>query len=148
MQFPFYAVMFDCSIAEQLVIHARYIDDNGTVQVKYLKVLDVLKHESDQDDASSEHIIRLNATNIANKVKDYIGSKNLCFSKLVGIGTDGATVMMGKSNGAVKKLVDFQLDAQPESSSGKCEAVGIHCAAHKLSLAAVKLWVSTALHRS
>lgn len=56
------------------------------------------------------------------------------FSNLVGLGTDGASVMTGRLNGAVKKIVDFQLNAQ--SAPSKCEAVGVHCAAHKLSLAA------------
>ena len=35
----------------------------------------------------------------------------------------------------IKQIVDFQLDAQAESAPSKCEAVGVHCAAHKLSLA-------------
>ena len=29
--------------------------------------------------------------------------------KVVGIGTDGASVMTGKHNGTVKQIVDFQL---------------------------------------
>ena len=82
-------------------------------------------------------IISLNATNIANQVKDFVLSKQLMFSKLVGIGTNGAPVMTGKHNGAVKQIIDFQKEAQTNSDPGcKCEVVGVHCAAHRLSLAA------------
>ena len=116
---------------------ARFIDPDGAVKVKFLKMLDALKPaECDEDNSNNDHIVSLNATNIACRVKDYVVSKHLMFSKLVGIGTDGASVMTGKHNGAVKQIVDFQLDAQAESAPSKCEAVGVHCAAHKLSLAA------------
>ena len=54
------------------------------------------------------------------------------FSKLVGFITDGASVMTEKHNGAVKQM----LNAQAEPAPSKCEAVGVHCAAHKLRLAA------------
>lgn len=47
---------------------------------------------------------------------DYIVSKQLEFFRLVGIGTDGAAVMNGKNNGTIKKIIDFQLDVQSESS--------------------------------
>ena len=50
------------------------------------------------------------------------------FSKLVGFITDGASVMTEKHNGAVKQM----LNAQAEPAPSKCEAVGVHCAAHKL----------------
>lgn len=131
----FFALMFDettdCSIVEQLVIHTSFNDPDGAVEIKFLKMLDALKPaECDEDNSSNDHIVSLNASNIARRVKDYVASKHLMFSKFVGIGTDGASVMTGKHNGAVKQIVDFQLDAQAESAPSKCEAVRVHCAAH------------------
>ena len=72
----FFALMFDettdCSIVEQLVIHTRFIDPDGAVKAKFLKILDALKPaECDEDSSSNDHIVSLNATNIASRVKDY-----------------------------------------------------------------------------
>ena len=98
----FFALMFDettdCSIVEQLVIRTRFVDSDGNLKVKFLKMLDALKSTEcgDEENPSNEHIVSLNATNISRKVNDYIVSKHLQFSKLVGIGTDGASVMTGK----------------------------------------------------
>ena len=44
--------------------------------------------------------------------------------KIVGLGSDGANVMMGKNGGVVKKLKDIQ----------PC-LIGVHCFAHRLELA-------------
>ena len=144
--------MFDettgCSIVEQLVIRGRFIDSDGKLKVKFLKILDALKPTECEENPSNELVVSLNATNIYGKVNDYIVSKNLQYSKLVGIGTDDASVMTEKNNGVVKKIVDLQLDAQADSSvSGKCEAVGVHCAAHKLSLAASQPGECNCLHK-
>ena len=126
----------DCSVIEQLVIRTRYIDSDGVLKVKFVKMLDALKPTAEEDRTHNQ-IISLNATNIANQVKDFVLSKQLMFSKLVGIGTDGAPVMTGKHNGAVKQIIDFQKEAQTNSDPGrKCVAVGVHCAIHRLSLAA------------
>lgn len=43
--------------------------------------------------------------------------------------------MTGRLNGAVKRLQRKQLEVQ-ENEAHKCEAVGCHCAAHQLNLAA------------
>ena len=114
----FFALMFnettDCSVIEQLVIRTRFIDSDGVLKVKFLKMLDALKPAA-KEDRTHNQIISLNATNIANQVKDFVLSKQLMFSKLVGIGTDGAPVMTGKHNGAVKQIIDFQKEAQTNS---------------------------------
>ena len=99
-------------------------------------MLDALKPTAEEDRTHNQ-IISLNAANIANQVKDFVLSKQLMSSKLVGIGTDGAPVMTGKHNGAVKQIIDFLKEAQTNSDPGrKFEAVGVHCAIHRLSLAA------------
>ena len=116
----------DCSVIEQLVIRTRYIDSDGVLKVKFVKMLDAFKPAAEEDRTHNQ-IISLNATNIANQVKYFVFSKQLMFSKLVGIGTDGAPVMTGKHNGDVKQIIDFQKEAQTNSDPGrKCEAVGVH----------------------
>lgn len=129
-----YALMFDettdCTTVEQLVIHCRYIFD-GTLQVKFLAMIDVLGSLGEQ--LNEERTISLNAANIAGAVEDFIGKKGLAFDCLRGIGTDGAPIMTGRKGGAVKLLKDRQRAVTaPECT----QAVGVHCGAHKLNLAA------------
>ena len=62
--------------------------------------------------------------------------KQLPYDGLVGLGTDGAAVMVGKNGGAVKKIVEIQTEKQNDKENGKVKAVGQHCTAHKLNLAA------------
>lgn len=179
-----YALMFDettdVTTVEQMVIHARFLDDEGNVRVHFLKIIDCLEKSPEADaavepvegiadvndvdenvdgpaDAVDEivdnvvqhliymdndlddTIIRLNAKQITTKVTDYIEKNDLDYSKLKGIGTDGAAVMVGRKNGAVKQIIERQLQQQTESaSSTTCQAIGQHCAAHKLNLAASK----------
>ena len=148
-----YSIMFDettdVSVIEQLVIHSRYIDQNGDVQVKFLKILDALAKDDDTDtnvdnDGTDMNeldigIISLNADTIRRKVTNYIEDNDLPYSTLRGIGTDGAAVMTGKRNGAVKQIIERQKDKQVDTKDPNkliSQAVGAHCAAHKLSLAA------------
>ena len=51
------------------------------------------------------------------------------------LGTDGAASMVGKDKGAVKIIVDRQV-LQEGAGDNQCRAVGQHCSAHKLNLAA------------
>ena len=135
-----FSLMFDettdISVNEQLVIHCRFLSENGDLKVHYLKLIDALDNVSKQDlqNHVSDGVISLSASQIAKRVTEYIDSVNLDYSKFKGIGTDGAAVMTGKLNGAVKRIRDYQLSKQ--IGEFKVEAVGQHCAAHKLSLAA------------
>lgn len=153
-----FSIMFDettdVSVIEQFVIHARYIDEKGNVQSRFLKILDALASdntETQTNEASAperpetdmnelDHgIITLNADAICGKVTKYLEGNGLDYAKLRGIGTDGASVMTGKNNGAVKKIIERQSSQQvDENNPNKLinRAVGAHCAAHKLNLAA------------
>ena len=156
-----YSLMFDkttdCATIEQMVIHARYVKKNGELCVKYLKILDALDNkekpaaaaatdghdgnaESDDDivmeeNELDERVVTLNATTISKKVTDFIEENSLEYSKLSGIGTEGASVMTGRENGAVKKIIDHQVEKQKDVRI-PVKAVGQHCAAHKLNLVA------------
>ena len=111
-QAKYYSLMFDettdISTIEQMVIHARYVDENGKVVTKFLKILDCLDPQLDGNDG--DVTISLNATQIADTVANFIDEKQLPYDKLVGLDTDGAPVMVGSKNGAVKKIVEIQED--------------------------------------
>ncbi|XP_052249683.1 zinc finger protein 862-like [Dreissena polymorpha] len=64
------------------------------------------------------------AVNIVSMVLEELKTKGLDISKMVGIGTDGASVMTGRTGGVVKLL-------QEHSPS----LIGVHCAAHREALA-------------
>ena len=108
----YFPIMFDetidVSTIEQMVIHARYIDKNGKIVTRFLKILDCLDQDMDEEVMS----ISLNADKISQKVTRYIKESGLSYEKLVGIGTDGAAVMVGSKNGAVKKIIDSQIAKQ------------------------------------
>lgn len=143
-----FALMFDettdCAVIEQMIIHCRYINAAGEVCVKYCKILDAL---SNNGNAAQEgggagdmiSVISLNADQIAGKVTDFIEKNDLKYEYFCGIGTDGAAVMTGKTNGAVRKIVDRQIEKETDRLDPNKlinKAVGKHCAAHKLNLAA------------
>ena len=182
-----FSLMFDettdCSVIEQMVIHARFITKDGDVCVRFLKILDCLttsqctkKDETEDkgndtdrgepelgyvdvdiggkddskldeetaakdaspDEKFDEGFITLNANTVCQKVTGFIESNGLQYEKLRGIGTDGAAVMTGRINGAVKKIIDRQVEKQMdkyEPDKPIPRAVGQHCAAHKLNLA-------------
>ena len=65
------------------------------------------------------------AKTLVSKILNELKCKGLDLTNLVGIGTDGASVMTGKKNGVVKRLRDT------------CPSlVGVHCAAHRCALSA------------
>lgn len=120
----------DCTTVEQLVIHCRNIFD-GNLQVKFPAMIDVLGSLDQQ--LNGEEVISLNAANVAGAGEDFIVKKGLAFECLRGIGTDGAPIMTGRKGGAVKLLTDRQRAATAPQCT---QAVGVHCGAHKLNLAA------------
>lgn len=118
----------DVSTIEKMVIHTRYVDTQGEVVTMFLKILDCLE-------GGEKVALTLNAETIAGKVTSYMDDKELDYKKLVGLGTDGAAVMVGKQSGAVKKILDKEVSKQP-GTDNPYRALGQHCAAHKLNLAA------------
>lgn len=79
-----------------------------------------------------ERALALNTTSTACSVEDFMTKKGLLFVALREIGTDGTPVMTGKE-GAVTLVNEKQ--KIPTAAQG-FQAVGVHCAAHKLNLAA------------
>ncbi|XP_061192620.1 uncharacterized protein C17orf113-like [Saccostrea echinata] len=68
---------------------------------------------------------KADAETIVNHVITELRVKGLDVSKLVGVGTDGASVMTGRKNGVIVRLKEYSP-----------ALVGIHCAAHRCALAA------------
>ena len=118
----------DCTVTEQLAIHARYIDTTGELKSHYLKVIDTLQPEIEalQTPAPGNHspCISVCAETITTRVCEYVKSAQLEISKMRGIGTDGASTMMGCHNGVVARLKTITPSV-----------IGVHCAAHRLNLA-------------
>ena len=119
----------DCTVTEQLVIHGRYIHHaTGELKSHYLKVIDTLQPEVESVgsgySSDVDTCISVCAQTITNRVSEYVASAELEIAKLRGIGTDGASAMMGSHNGVVARL-----------KSITPSAIGVHCAAHRLNLA-------------
>ncbi|XP_022106967.1 zinc finger protein 862-like [Acanthaster planci] len=123
----------DCTNIEQLALHARYLNSDGDLQVKFLKIVDVLQPEIDAISRAARSgdgypneagIISLNAEVITKRVKEYIEKAGIDMQRMRGVGTDGAAVMTGRKSGVVKRLKD----------DVPC-LIGIHCTAHRLNLA-------------
>ena len=127
------AIMFDestdCTITEQLVIHCRYIvKDTGELQSYFLKVIDVLGPSETEDtdgEGDTQRVVSLSADAITTRICKYLKDDiKVDMNKIRGIGTDGASTMMGCRNGVVAQLKRITPSA-----------IGVHCAAHRLNLA-------------
>ena len=127
------AIMFDestdCTITEQLVIHCRYIvKDTRELQSYFLKVIDVLGPSETEDtdgEGDTQRVVSLSADAITTRICKYLKDDiKVDMNKIRGIGTDGASTMMGCRNGVVAQLKRITPSA-----------IGVHCAAHRLNLA-------------
>ena len=105
----------------------RYIEkDTGELKSNFLKVIDALglcesvEGESDR----SSRTVSLNADTITAHILKYLDDIKLDMKKIRGIGTDGASTMLGCRNGVVAQLKRI-----------RPSAIGVHCAAHRLNLA-------------
>jgi len=88
----------DCTVTEQLAVHGRYINH-------YLKVIDTLQPEMEAESPGDvDTCISVCAQTITNRVCEYTDSAGLDLAKMRGIGTDGASTMVGCHNGVVARL--------------------------------------------
>ncbi|KAH6922747.1 hypothetical protein HPB50_018787 [Hyalomma asiaticum] len=119
--------MTDCATVEQLVIHYRYIF-SWKLKSKIPTMIDVLGNLKPH--LGGERALALNATSIACSVEDFMTKKGLLFGALREIGTDSTLVITGKEGGAVKLVNEKQ---KTPTAPQSFQAVGVHCAAHKLN---------------
>jgi len=102
--------MSDISNFEQMIAFIQYFDEG--VKTKFLFASNVLE---DSDSANSEALYKV--------IKRELTSRGIDLNKLVGIVTDGASVMVGKKEGLTTKL---KRDVP--------KVVSVHCICHKLAL--------------
>ena len=109
----FYGLMIDestdISVTKQLVLYGRYVTEAGEPSSSFLKIVDLV-------DGTAERI--------EEAIRAYMTDKELAFSKLMGFGSDGASVMTGRLSGVATRL-----------HRSNPYLVAIHCVAHRLALA-------------
>ena len=101
----------DVAVLNEMVIYARYVE-NGKVVTNFLKICELFNGTADTTET----------TLVAN-----MEDKGLSMSKMVGLGTDRASVMTGVHNGVGARLK-------------RCQPIltSIHCVCHRLALAAAQ----------
>ncbi|CAG2244184.1 unnamed protein product [Mytilus edulis] len=104
----------DVSTIEQMICYVNFWNGNAC-DINFLFIENVLKNAS-----------FANAENLYTVVKSKLESLGLDMSKLSGVSTDGASVMVGKKEGLVKRLKD-----------DNPALVAIHCICHRLALACI-----------
>ena len=106
----FYGLMIDestdISVLKQLVLHGRYVSEAGQPCSTLLRIVDLV-------DGTAERI--------EEAIKAYLAEKGLSFSKLMGFGSDGASVMTGRVSGVATRL-----------HNSNQYLVAVHCVAHRL----------------
>ena len=112
----FYSIMIDEStdvaVLSEMVIYARYVTATNNVKTAFMKIAEIFNGTADT---------------IETALVEYLQSKDLPLTKLIGLGTDGAKMMTGKINGVGARLKR----RQPMLRS-------IHCVCHRLALAAAQ----------
>ena len=104
----------DRSVMEQMITFIQFYDDDSSeVTVEFLSVDNLLeKHDS------------ANATAMFQTIQSNLHACTLSTDKLIGLATDGASVMVGKKNGLAAKLKDVNPSL-----------ISVHCICHNLALA-------------
>ena len=104
----------DISVMEQMITFIQFYDkDSSEVTVEFLSVDNLLeKHDS------------ANAVAMFHTIQSNLQACTLATDKLIGLATDGASVMVGRKNGLGAKLKDVNP-----------RLISVHCVCHKLALA-------------
>ena len=109
----FYGLMIDEStdilVTKQLVLYGRYVAETGKPCSTFLKIRDLADGT---------------AGRIEEAIRAYLADRELPMGKLMGFGSDGASVMTGRVSGVAARL-----------RQSNPYLVAIHCVAHRLALA-------------
>ena len=101
----------DIAVNKHMVVYVRYVDDHFVPKTAFLKNLTI------NDPKSTARVLYQH-------VRDCLTGEELDVSRVLGFGSDGAAVMVGKKGGVAALL-------RKESPHG----VNIHCVAHRFNLA-------------
>ena len=111
---PYFSLMVDettdISVMKEMVLYARFVSSTSSVTSYFLKIIEL-------SDGRAE--------TVEEAILAYLMEKSIPLSKLVGFGSDGAAVMIGRVSGVATRLKH----KQPV-------LISIHCVAHRLALAA------------
>lgn len=104
----------DISVMEQMITFIQFYDEHSSeVAVEFFSVDNLLeKHYS------------ANATAMFQTIQSNLQACTLSTNKLIGLATDGASVMVGRKNGLAAKLKDVNP-----------RLISVHCICHNLALA-------------
>ena len=104
----------DISVMEQMITFIQFYDkDSSEVTVEFLSVDNLLETHDSANAVAMFHTIQSN-----------LQACTLSTDKLIGLATDGASVMVGRKNGLGAKLKDVNP-----------RLISVHCVCHKLALA-------------
>ena len=104
----------DITVSSQLILFIQFWDqENSSITTMFLSSQNALE---DFASCNSEAITEL--------VKKDLAACNLDISKLMGLSTDGASVMVGKNNGVAAKL-----------RQRNSKLLNMHCVCHRIALA-------------
>lgn len=103
----------DISVMEQMITFIQFYDEGSSeVTIEFLSVDNLLdKHDS------------ANAVAMFETIQSNLQACTLSTDKLIGLATDGASVMVGRKNGLAAKLKDVNP-----------RMISVHCICHKLAL--------------
>ena len=96
---------------KELIVYVRYVLD-GELKVRYFKI-------NDLSDGS--------AATIEQELLSMCQQADLSMHKVVGFGSDGASVMVGRKTGVATRM-----------KSHNPAIISVHCVAHRLALAAAQ----------
>ncbi|XP_071169572.1 zinc finger protein 862-like [Mytilus edulis] len=102
----------DIAVIKQMTILARYITENNQVKTSFLGMVEL-------PDGKAETIM--------NALDKFLNELQLPTEDLIGLGSDGASVMVGRKSGVAARL-----------KQRNPELVNVHCIAHRLALAAAQ----------
>ena len=109
----YYSLMIDettdIAVLNEMVIYCRYVSNNS-VKTAFLKIAELFNGTAEC---------------IEKTLLEYLHENNIPLAKMVGFGSDGASVMLGRHNGVSTRLKRHQPIL-----------LNIHCLCHKLALAA------------
>ena len=99
----------DISVSKQMIAYCHILV-NGELQSNFLIIMELIDGKADT---------------IVKALKEFLSSKDVDVQQITSLGSDGASVMIGKKNGVSAKL-----------KHDNPSLINIHCIAHRLTLAA------------
>ena len=118
----------DCTVTEQLSKHGRLICKSTGRLSHFLIIINLLHSEVDITMSEESSCIPSGVETVTKRVMEYVEGAELGVNKLRGIGTDGASTLMGVKTGVVARLKGKQPSL-----------IGVSCAGRRVNLASTQV---------